>query len=213
MASHDEVRLPEDIERGAQGGPRFRVTRVRLASGREKRNRLWQQPLQTWDIGYGIQSQEDWEDVRDFWYARGGPERSFRFKDFSDFEITDQQIGLGDDTTTEFQVFKRYSSGGVDFDRTITKLVSGTVVVKLDGTTLTEGVDYTVDLNIGVITFTTAPGSEYGTGPGGEEVVSVTCEFDIPVVFREEQFPLVAHVFSDDMKGSIPSIPIDEIRV
>jgi uncharacterized protein (TIGR02217 family) len=217
-----EVRLPEDIERGATGGPMFKTTVLQLDSGLEQRNIDWSQPKHSWDISYGLMSLKDndletyVEVVRDFFYARRGRAYGFRFKDWSDFEIgdwehpttTNQAIGLGDDVTTVFQVYKRYSSGGVDFDRTIRKLVNGTVKVLIDGVVQVGG--YTVDNNTGLITFSSAPASTGGTGDGDEQVVSVACEFDVPVRFDDDHFKIN---LQNAMAGSIESMTITSYKL
>jgi uncharacterized protein (TIGR02217 family) len=69
-----------------------------------------------------------------FFEARNGRLHGFRFKDWADHKSclpsaapspTDQTIGTGDDTTTAFQLVKRYSSGAQSWTRTITKPVAG----------------------------------------------------------------------------------------
>ncbi|HNQ98402.1 MAG TPA: DUF2460 domain-containing protein [Trueperaceae bacterium] len=221
MAFH-EVRLPSDVERGAVGGPRFKTTVLQLASGFEQRNIDWEQVKGEWDISYGLMSLRDNEldtyihAVRDFFYARSGRAHGFRFKDWSDFEIGEpsdplgghQLIGLGDGATTQFQVFKRYSSGGVSYDRVIKKLVSGTVSVLLDSVVQLAG--YSVDVNTGLVTFDVAPAATGGSGPGGEVVVQVACEFDVPVRFDDDHLKITVQTAQ---AGQIPAIPLVEIRV
>jgi uncharacterized protein (TIGR02217 family) len=223
MAFHD-TRLPDDIERGAVGGPMFKTTVLELESGFEQRNIDWSQVRGEWDISYGVLAMEDnlqgvyIHQVRDFFYARNGKAHSFRFKDWSDFEIGDpgdpaadnQIIGLGDDATSAFQVFKRYGSGGYNYDRTITKLVAGTYFVYLDGALQTEATHYTVDLATGVVTFVTPPASTGGTGPGGEQVVSIATEFDLQVRFDVDHLQMSVLLFN---VGSIPNMPLREVRL
>ncbi len=217
-----DVRLPEDIERGAVGGPRFKTRVLQLDSGFEQRNIDWANVRAEYDISYGLMAMEDpllttsVHAIRDFFYARQGRAHGFRFKDWSDYQIGDkddavndnQLIGLGDDSTTVFQVFKRYSSGGVNHDRTIRKLVNGTVSVLLDGVVQSSGV--TVDVNAATVTFDVAPASTGGTGPSSEEVVAIACEFDVPVRFDNDHLGINVLVFS---AGSIPAIPLVELRI
>lgn len=217
------VRLPEDVERGAVGGPRFDTTVLSLDSGFEKRNVNWSQARGEWDIAYGLREMFDPDsnqvtalnEVQTLFYVVQGRGFSFRFKDHGDFEIAKedgvdkdpQQIGLGDGTTTEFQVFKRYSDSGVNFDRTITKLVDGTVEVFVDG--VAESGGHTVNNDTGVITFDTAPSGSGGTGPGGEELIAVRCEFDAHVRFDTDHLQLAMEI---EVKGEIPSITLVEVR-
>ena len=90
----DEVRLPTNIEIGAQGGPQFNTTIIALSSGFEKRNINWADSKGTWDIGYSIRYKEDLDIVIQFFYARRGRANGFRFKDWSDFELPQQLIGI-----------------------------------------------------------------------------------------------------------------------
>ena len=220
MAFHND-RLPDDVERGAQGGPRFKTTVLTLRSGHEKRNIDWSRSRGLWDISYGLMSldpdiaEASVGKVGNFFYARQGRAHSFPFKDWSDFEIGspsnptngNQLIGLGDDTTTVFQIFKRYTSGGIVFDRPIALPVLGTVSVLLDGVVQVAG--FTVNSLGGTVTFSVPPAGSGGTGPGGEVVVSVACEFDVPVRFDTDH--LVINMRRYEL-GSIPEIPLVEVR-
>lgn len=62
----------------------------------------------------------------------------------SDLPIYDRAIATGDATTVDFQ------TGSYP-------LIDGTVKVYLDGTLKTETSDYTLDLDVGLVTFNTAP--------------------------------------------------------
>lgn len=224
MAFRDDIRIQEDVERGAVGGPGFNTTVLSLASGFERRNRNWINTRGQWDISYGIERKSQLDGVIDTFYVVGGKADGFRFKDWSDFQIGDtftfdastrQTIGLGDDVTVAFQIFKRYVRGATTYDRTITKLVNATYRVYLDGILQTEGGgnDYTININTGLITFNTAPASTGGSGPGGEEVVAVITEFDVPVRFNTDDLRINTQVFSDEAIISIPGIKLIELRV
>lgn len=222
--AHHEVQLPEDVERGAVGGPRFKTRILQLESGFEQRNIDWAQTRGEWDISYGFMSLEDnllgtyIDLVRDFFYARQGRAHSFNYKDWSDFEIGDllnsvndnQAIGLGDDALAVFQIFKRYESGGVTYDRTIKKIIPATAVVLLDNVAQTETTHYTLDDTTGIITMVTPPASTGGTGPGGEEVLSVALEFMVPVRFDDDHLQINIENFQ---VGSIPGMQLVEVRL
>lgn len=212
--SFHEVRLPDDVERGATGGPGFKTRILELESGFEQRNIDWSQSRGRWDISYGLMQMEDdilethVHAVRDFFFARQGRAFGFRFKDWSDFEIGDytnptadnQAIGIGDDATTIFQIFKRYTSGSINYDRLIKKLVSGTVVVLLDN--VVQGAGFTINLNTGEITFSVAPTAG--------QIVQVALEYDVPVRFDDDNLKISVETF---MSGGIPPIPLIELRI
>src|SRR5690606_24631529 len=141
MAFH-EVRFPDNISRGARGGPERRTQIVELASGDEERNASWANSRRRFDVAYGIRRVADPAVVVAFFEARNGRLHGFRFKDWADYrsglpsqEITpgDQQIGIGNATVTSFGLLKRYSSGAQSWNRAITKPVAGSVRLGLNG--------------------------------------------------------------------------------
>lgn len=207
MAFHD-TRFPDNISRGARGGPRRRVQIVSLQSGFEERNASWQDSRREYDISFAIRQADQLQQVTAFWEAVGGQLNGFRFKDWGDFKscpqsravnARDQLIGTGDGTTTAFQLRKAYSSGALTYWRTITRPVDGTVRVALGGVEQFTG--WTLDAATGVITFASAPGA-------GVEVTA-GFEFDVPVRFDTDYMPTNLDI---ERKGSIESIPIIEIR-
>lgn len=202
MAFHD-VRLPEKVEKGVQGGPRFNTTVFIRDSGNEVRNENWQYHRGEWDAGYGIQEQSEYEEVLQFFYARRGRAHSFRFKDWSDFKLgfpTPQVIGTGDGSEVDFQIYKRYSSGGYDYDRPITKPIASTLKVYVDDVEQVSG--WTLDALTGIITFDSPVTDTHA--------VAVQCEFDVPVRFDTDVLDIAMQVHN---VSRIPSIPLVEVRV
>ncbi len=202
MTFHDE-RLPEDVERGASGGPQFKTTILVLDSGFEQRNIDWSRTRGSWDISYGIDSKQNQQDVIDFFYARQGRANSFRFKDWTDYEIgstgTPQEIAVADGIVTQFQIFRRYVSGSYTYSRAITLPVA-TPEVYVDGVLQVSGV--AVDLVTGVITFDVAPLDTLSVGVVGE--------FDVPVRFDTDEMNMIAFL---ETALQIPEMRIVEVRV
>jgi len=207
MAFH-EVRFPDDISRGARGGPERRTQIVELASGDEERNASWANSRRRYDVAYGIRRADDLAAVVAFFEARNGRLHGFRFKDWGDYKSglpsaaispTDQSIGTGDGMTTTFQLVKRYASGSQAWLRTITKPVASTVGVALDGAEQFGG--WPVDTTTGVVTF--------GTAPAAGVVVTAGFAFDVPVRFDTDALDVTLDL---ERLGSITSIPLLEIR-
>lgn len=207
MAFH-ETRFPDNISRGARGGPERRTQIVELASGDEERNASWADSRRRYDVAYGIRKADDLAAVIAFFEARGGRLYGFRFKDWSDYKSalpsvaisrTDQSLGTGTGAATQFQLVKRYTSGAQTWTRTITKPVAGTVLVALNGVAQPSG--WTVDTTTGIITFTVAPGLGIAVTAG--------FEFDVPVRFDSEAMDVTLDF---ERLGSINSIPLIEVR-
>ena len=209
MTFHD-VRLPEDIERGAQGGPRFKTTILTLSSGFEKRNVDWENTRGFWDVGYGIDLKTNFTLAMDFFYARQGRAHSFRFKDWSDFELARQTMFATDTATATFQMFKRYTSGGINFDRDITKPVSGAVLAWVNAIAQTVVFDVAPaagEVSIATLTGIVTLGSTHAATSG--LAVEIQTEFDVPVRFDTDAFDVNLVIFD---VGSIPQLAIVEVR-
>ncbi|MBW7057546.1 DUF2460 domain-containing protein [Paracoccus bogoriensis] len=207
MAFHD-IRFPDNISRGARGGPERRTQIVELANGEEERNSPWANSRRRYDAAYGIRRADDLAAVIAFFEARRGRLYGFRWKDWADHKSclpsaqpgpVDQLIGQGDGTGTEFQLVKAYTSGAQSWARIITKPVAATVTIALGGVAQPSG--WSVDLLTGIVTFAAPP------APG----VSVTAgfEFDVPVRFDTDELPVTLDI---ERLGSITSIPLVEIR-
>lgn len=188
MSFHD-IRLPDDIEQGAKGGPMFKTTIMGALSGREQRNIEWQYPRHMWNVGYGIRDRDAYMEVVAFFYARRGRGYAFRFKDWTDYtsgtgfdleggDNSDNRVLIGLGTTggeTSYQLYKFYADAASTFTRKITRPVSGTTRIWIDGTELTATGDFSVGLSGGIVVLAVAPS-------GGAQVEAYY-EFDVPVRF------------------------------
>ncbi|WP_226688319.1 DUF2460 domain-containing protein [Ruegeria arenilitoris] len=206
-----EVRFPASLSFGSVGGPERRTDIVTLANGFEERNTPWAHSRRRYDAGLGMRSLDDIETLVSFFEARQGQMFGFRWKDWSDYKsgaatadvaMDDQVIARGDGTSTEFQLVKTYSSGGFSYVRPIVKPVLGTVRIGMEQDQMREGVDFEVDLNSGLITF---------TAPPPEEVeVTAGFEFDVPVRFNTDKIQTSVASFQ---AGDVPNVPVVEVRV
>jgi len=99
-SSFHDIRLPDDVEQGAQGGPSFLTTVVAMGGGDEQRNAEWSAARLSWDIAYGIRTKDLFETTIAFFRARKGRLHGFRFRDWSDFESAPapgETLGVGVD--------------------------------------------------------------------------------------------------------------------
>ena len=208
------VRFPVDVSYGAVGGPMFNTTVFELSSGSEKRNINWSLVRAKYDVSYGIKTQEQMDAVREFFYARRGMAYGFRFRDWGDYQLERQEIGTTDGATQTFQIYKRYTSNSVNYDRNITKIVSDSDVVDytlsvwVNGNPITEGAgagNFSINRNTGIITL----GSSLYTVSG--DAIEVQCEFDVPVRFGTDHLAVSIDNFSSQSWNNIPIIEIRDI--
>ena len=196
-----EVRFPTDIAYGSVGGPEYSTDVVITHGGYEQRNSNWTQARARYNVAHGVKSQTQLNALIAFFRARKGRADGFRFKDWTDYNVTGQPIGVGNAVLTVFQLVKTYSSGGISELRTITKPVAGTLAIYFNGT-LQSTSGYTVDTTTGLVTFSSAPASGVA--------VTADVEFDMPVRFDTDRLAA-----SLDSYGSYSwhDIPVVEIRV
>jgi uncharacterized protein (TIGR02217 family) len=211
MAFHD-VRFPTAISFGARGGPERRTEIVALGSGREERNQRWADSKRRYEAGYGVKSLDDIHAVVAFFEERRGRFHGFRWRDAADCKSCaqsaapaagDQLIGQGDGARASFQLSKTYGSAFAPWTRSIAKPVEGTLLVAVDGAPQAEGVAFTCDYATGAITF------DAGHTPADGAIITAGFEFDVPVRFDTDRLEISLDGFHH---GSIPSIPIVEIR-
>jgi uncharacterized protein (TIGR02217 family) len=208
-----EIRFPCGISSGSTAGPERKTEVVVLGSGFEERNARWANSRRNYNAGYGTKTLNDLNLVIGFFEEVRGKLFGFRWKDDTDWKSCpplntisniDQNIGTGDGTTVLFQLRKRYGSGSNYWYRDIKKPVAGTVVVAVNGVAKTLGTQFTVDSATGIVNFIS--GNTTGVGLA----VTAGFEFDVPVRFDTDRLEINLGNFKN---GSIPSIPVTEIRV
>jgi uncharacterized protein (TIGR02217 family) len=206
---HD-IRFPEDIAWGSAGGPVFSTDVVVLASGHERRNADWAEARARYDIAMGVRGLEQLARLIAFFRARRGRACGFRFKDWTDCSSDagngppgplDQPLGLGDGSTTGFQLIKRYETPPWHVDRRIVKPVAGSVRLAADGVELPPAA-FTVDAATGMVSLAVAPAAGV--------VLTAGFAFDVPVRFDTDHLPAT---LEDYGIGALRAVPLVEIRL
>ncbi len=207
MEAFHDVRFPLAIGFDAVGGPEFLTEVAVLASGFERRNILWQQPLMRFDAGLGVRSEEDLRTLVRFFRARHGQAFGFRFEDPLDNSSAldggppgpfDQLLGVGDGVRIRFPVVKTYDPAFAGLARRITRPVADGFLVAVGGVVQETG--WTLETG-GILVFAAPP-------PAGAEV-RCGYRFDVPVRFAVDRLEISMSGFRS---GEVPSVPLVEIR-
>ena len=211
MTSFHEVLFPLDVALKSAGGPERRTDIVSFGSGREARNARWAQSRRRFDAGYGVKTLEALQAVVAFFEERRGRLYGFRWRDRLDccsaatgnvVSPLDQVIGIGDGTTSTFQLIKTYGGAFAPYVRAIGKPVNGSVRVAVAESEVAAGSAFTCDVTIGVVTFL----PEHTPPPGA--AVTAGFKFDVPVRFDTDYLEVDLATFA---AGAIPKIPLVEI--
>ena len=208
MAFH-EVRFPDDISRGARGGPERRTQVVELASGDEERNASWADSRRRYDAAYGIRRADDLAAVIAFFEARNGRLHGFRWKDWGDYRsglpsapVTpiDQALGTGDgddrDVPAGEALRERRAGLGAADREAGRRHGAGRARRRRGGSPAGRSMRRPA-----IVTFATAPGAGV--------LVTAGFEFDVPVRFDTDRLDVTWDL---DRLGSIASIPLVEVR-
>lgn len=209
----DEIQFPPEISEGAICGPGHSTAIITLpTTDAEERTARADGARRVYDASKGVSSIEAMAAIQSFAIARRGALRGFRWKDWSDFSsatdgystpgINDQEIGIGDGTTVDFQLVKAYISGAISVSRRIEKPVSGSVRVAVDGVEAMSG--WSVNTTSGLVTFSVAP--VLG------KVITAGFYFDVPVRFSEDADKWMKLRLSDFDNRDIPEINVIELR-
>lgn len=180
----DEVQFPTNISYRSVGGPGFNTEVIELGSGHEQRNVNWSRSRAHYDVAKGVRKKSDLDGLLSFFYARRGKARGFRYKDWSDYVATGENLGTGDGSTRTFQLRRQYQSGAQVYNRTIVKLVAGTIAVYVNAVLQADPGDYSIDGDTGLITFTVP------STPGVGLAVTADFQFDVPVRFDVDHIPV-----------------------
>ena len=180
--SFHEVLFPEAIAYGASGGPKFKTAVFTADSGYEQRTLDWKDVRAEYDVDHTVKRAEQRDELVNFFMCRRGMAYGFRFKDWNDFTLKQELIGLGDGVRSAFQITKRYTSDqglgeSWTYDRKITKIAWGTVAgVTVGGAVASlstapnwsdvtgRPIAYRLDENTGVMTFREPPSGERYVG-------------------------------------------------
>lgn len=203
-----DVRLPEKWSKGSAGGPMWMTDVVPLASGDEYREGRWIDALWRYEIAHNIKTPEAIAELRAFQLARRGQRDGFLLKDWLDYTskasgdgipgAVDQPLGVGDGSTTTFQLVKRYADAVSPYERPILWPVSDTLLIAVDGIPAPSG--WIVNRGTGVVTFSSAPADG--------SVLSAGFEFDVPVRFEDDWLSISFDTINSRSAGSVPLIEV-----
>jgi uncharacterized protein (TIGR02217 family) len=203
-------RLPSNIEIGSQFAPAWKNVIQEAIAGNEQRFAKWSKCRAVGNVAYGLLGSSDhtgdFSAIMAIYRAHIGSIYPFRFKDWSDFQCTDENFGTGDASTLTFQLTKTYDPGlillnssGRTYVRDITLVAYGTTpTIKVDGTTKTPVSDYTIS-SAGVVTFASAPANG--------KAITWTGEFDVPTRFDGN----IQFAMKESDIITISSLPIREV--
>lgn len=137
--------------------PIFNTKVQKAVSGRETRIAFMTYPLYKIELSFDYLSLTDWATLGGFFKSRKGKWDSFLFDDLNDNLVTNQPIGSGNGTATQFQLVR--SLGGFTEPVQNPKIGLGqpTLTIYINGVAQAPLTNYSLNVFTGVITFTSPP--------------------------------------------------------
>jgi uncharacterized protein (TIGR02217 family) len=213
MAFIETPRFPDNISYGSTGGPAYNTTLTIVDSGWEYANINWENSRHQFNAAMGVRSMSELSDLVKFFHICRGRAHSFRYKNWLDYKSCDvvdtispidQVFGIGDGSTTTFQLKKTYNLYGLvelSNSKDIRKPVANTILISKNSSVLLENTDYVVDYASGLVSFTVPPTLDDVLAWGGE--------FDLPCRFDVDTLALSIDFYEH---GST-AVPIVEVRI
>jgi uncharacterized protein (TIGR02217 family) len=153
MAFLESPRFPENISYHAVSGPEFQTDIIVVNSGYEQRNVNWDIARARFDVGHQGRTKAQTDQLRDFFRAVKGRAHGFRFKDWTDYQVTHSNGRVSKLPSLKYQLTRLYASGTLSDTRLIRKPV--TAAFLRNGTPMIVGTNpgnYSLDTTTGIIT-------------------------------------------------------------
>lgn len=212
MAFLDITFPPHPFKPGTTAAPGYSIAVQRVSGGQEFKLDKWTYPLQSYRCVINTHVASEFYDFLSFFHAVRGRANSFRFIDPAEVSsngfagaptFLDQTIGTGDGATTVFQLSKTYTYQSAGAKRKITRPVTGTVLIGVNGVAQPSG--WSVNVNTGQVTFTVAP-------PSGHSVTA-GFNFHVPARLDVDAFEMVLGTRGPSAETLITTeLPIVEVR-
>ena len=206
-----EQRFDERLSFGARGGPVWNTSVTRTQSGKRYTNKNWLFPLHRYDVSHSVKDAGDFEIVRAMFYCVAGQFDGFRFKDFSDYQLSYSNSRLLPATGSPgspagWQIYRVYTVGSREFLRPIYKPVNHpSFHIRRTRSGDPSNATFTMDWTAGVA---------YISGHVNGDTYTCHGEFDVPVAFAEDAMSAeIVDAGPDEYLLSWGSIVLEEIRL
>jgi uncharacterized protein (TIGR02217 family) len=196
-----ETRMDSRIERLAVARMLNRGrTKLYDAAGRLGQVFRWSAPLYEFDVQHGARDIDTgYETLRAQWHVINFvPYEGFRFRHWGDYVATMVNTHVVDLGGGSYQLCRRYTFGGINFDRIISKPNSDAVLRDSGGSPLTATISTTTGI---------------ATGVSGGTPAKWTGTFDVPVTFAENLFPELIEASGTGQFSISQPIMLEEIRL
>ena len=191
-----DIVFPESISMKSSYIIEYNTIINKSKNGNELRISNYDYPLLSYNVINDIKTKKELEDIINFFKLVKGRAYGFKFKDWLDYKVINQNIAVADGEQKDFQLIKTYNINNKLQTRKITKPKQVSIFINNQDITTNISINY----ENGIITFNTPPEKD--------TIISASFEFYVPVRFDNDKIEIV---MKNEKVGEIKDLKIVEL--
>ena len=191
-----DIVFPESISMKSSYIIEYNTIINKSKNGNELRIPNYDYPLLSYNVINDIKTKKELEDIINFFKLVKGRAYGFKFKDWLDYKVINQNIAVADREQKDFQLIKTYNINNKLQTRKITKPKQVSIFINNQNITTNISINY----ENGIITFNTPPEKD--------TIISASFEFYVPVRFDNDKIEIV---MKNEKVGEIKDLKIVEL--
>ena len=191
-----DIVFPESISMKSSYIIEYNTIINKSKNGNELRISNYDYPLLSYNVINDIKTKKELEDIINFFKLVKGRAYGFKFKDWLDYKVINQNIAVADGEQKDFQLIKTYNINNKLQTRKITKPKQVSIFINNQNITTNISINY----ENGIITFNTPPEKD--------TIISASFEFYVPVRFDNDKIEIV---MKNEKVGEIKDLKIVEL--
>ena len=191
-----DIVFPESISMKSSYIIEYNTIINKSKNGNELRISNYDYPLLSYNVINEIKTKTELEDIINFFKLVKGRAYGFKFKDWLDYKVINQNIAVADGEQKDFQLIKTYNINNKLQTRKITKPKQVSIFINNQNITTNISINY----ENGIITFNTPPEKD--------TIISASFEFYVPVRFDNDKIEIV---MKNEKVGEIKDLKIVEL--
>jgi uncharacterized protein (TIGR02217 family) len=205
MAFLETSALDYNITKGARSTVQFQRTKTYTKGGKLKQHFDWSTAKHVLDLSYRLRPKADYDTLRNFFYiVMAGAYEGFRARDWSNYELTQDNSSLTLISGSDFQINRLHEVGEVQYLHPIYKPVDDSVTVIRNRASVITVAGASVDYETGIATISGHVEGDTYTAEG---------EFDLPVTFVADEWVSNLEVSTDNLWMNAEPITLEEVRL
>ena len=191
-----DIVFPESISMKSSYIIEYNTIINKSKNGNELRIPNYDYPLLSYNVINDIKTKKELEDIINFFKLVKGRAYGFKFKDWLDYKVINQNIAVADREQKDFQLIKTYNINNKLQTRKLTKPKQVSIFINNQNITTNISINY----ENGIITFNTPPEKD--------TIISASFEFYVPVRFDNDKIEIV---MKNEKVGEIKDLKIVEL--